>query len=404
MKYIVSVLFLCCASALHAAPIGGIALMDPSASHLKDRRGFVSLFLALSQAVPYRVIYLEQPNRIVIEFFEVNWPENATDALTPKRHIQAINAGRTASGRSFLVLSLNQAMALRESDLRVDPQSQQAELFVRLEPISQEAFAAKIIPNTPDQSEGFENVAEVDDTASRPLIVIDPGHGGTDSGALATNATTDQVKEADLMLSLAMELRDYLLRTDAFDVILTREGDYFVSLEERVSIAHVNQADAFISLHADKVTQGVAHGTTVYTLADEAFDTATQLLTERHAPNQVLPGMDFIGQDDVVVEALLDIARKDAQQRSEEMARFVLAGILSETGQVNRKPMRSGGFSVLKSAQVPSILIEAGFLSTPEDLNNLMNAQWRAQFVEGLSRGLIGWFNQDKSKSELRLN
>lgn len=388
------------ASLTTANPIGGIALMDPDGSVLKDRRGYVSLSLALSQAVPYRLIYLEDPNRIVIEFFEVNWPENATDRLNAKRHIKAVNAGRTASGRSFLVLSLETPLKLSEADLRIDPQTQEATLYVRFDLTSQEAFSANIAETLSQETdEGFEDDSRDDIDMGRPLIVIDPGHGGTDSGALANN-----LKEADLMLSLALELQDYLLRTGAFDVILTREGDYFVSLEERVSIAHVNDADAFISLHADKVTQGVAHGTTVYTLADEASDAATELLTERHAPNQVLPGMDFVGQDDVVVQALLDIARKDAQQRSEELARFVLAGILSQTGQVNRKPMRSGGFSVLKSAQVPSILIEAGFLSTPQDLKNLSSEKWRAQFIEGLARGLIGWFDQDQAKSQLRLN
>ena len=231
------------------------------------------------------------------------------------------------------------------------------------------------------------------DKATRRLVVmLDPGHGGIDPGA-----ENRGIKEADLMLLLARELKDTLLRTGDYDVLLTRDADVFVSLEDRVRLAHQRGADVFISLHADALAQGVAHGARIFTLSDEASDAASAALAERHDRLDILSGIDLNGADDVVTDVLLDLARLETAPRARALAKSVLAGIENATGDLYKLPLQQAAFSVLKAADIPSILVEAGFLSTDQDLDNLVDPLWRAGFIAGLRDGLaawvIGWFS-----------
>lgn len=227
-------------------------------------------------------------------------------------------------------------------------------------------------------------------------VVLDPGHGGIDPGAEAGD-----VNEARLMLTFARELREVLLRAD-FEVVLTREADVFVSLERRIAIAHQVEADLFISLHADSLASGMAHGATVYTLSDSASDAASAALAERHNRADLLAGLDLTGTDDVVADVLMDLARLETQPRADALARAMVGGIRAATGHVNRRPLRSAGFSVLKAADIPSVLLEAGFLSTPEDLKNLKDPAWRTRLAEGVRDGLLAWAEEDAAQAALR--
>ena len=202
-------------------------------------------------------------------------------------------------------------------------------------------------------------------------MVLDPGHGGIDPGA-----ERDDVAEKDLMLSLARALRDALVRAGV-EAILTRDDDIFVALETRVAIAHHQEADLFISLHADSLSEGGAKGATVYTLSDEASDAATEHLAARHNRADIIAGADLTGSDDQVAGVLLDLARQETEPRSASLAQVLVAGMTEAGGPMNRHPLRRAGFSVLKSADIPSVLVEVGFLSNKRDLNNLRDPVWR---------------------------
>ena len=167
-------------------------------------------------------------------------------------------------------------------------------------------------------------------------------------------------------------------------------------------LAHQRGADVFISLHADALAQGVAHGARIFTLSDEASDAASAALAERHDRLDILSGIDLNGADDVVTDVLLDLARLETAPRARALAKSVLAGIENATGDLYKLPLQQAAFSVLKAADIPSILVEAGFLSTDQDLDNLVDPLWRAGFIAGLRDGLAAWVISDRAEAVLR--
>jgi N-acetylmuramoyl-L-alanine amidase len=204
------------------------------------------------------------------------------------------------------------------------------------------------------------------------------------------------------MLSLSREVRDILRKSDGVQVHLTRDEDVFISLEDRVSTAHALSADLFISLHADIVTDGQAFGTTVYTLSETASDEATAKLALRHDRGEILFGVDLSGADDEVSGILIDLARLETTPRSKELASAVVGAVLMELGKVNSRPIRHANFSVLKAPDIPSILVEAGFMSSKQDLENLKSPEWRTRFSRALVAGILDWYISDVALAPLR--
>jgi len=221
-------------------------------------------------------------------------------------------------------------------------------------------------------------------------VVLDPGHGGIDPGAEKDGQT-----EARLMLTFARELKEALLRDGRFKVVMTRDDDVFVPLETRMTIARAAGADVFLSLHADALAEGEAQGATVYTLADEASDAAAQALAERHDRDDLLAGLDLSAQDDLVVTVLMDMARTETQPRVDRLAAALVGAIKGAELRMHRHPHQEGGFSVLKSPDIPSALVEVGFLSSARDLKRLTDPDWRARMVTALVAGLGAWAEED---------
>ena len=203
------------------------------------------------------------------------------------------------------------------------------------------------------------------------------------------------------MLRFARELREALIRAGGFDVALTRSEDMFVSLDRRVAIAHDLGADVFISLHADALTNGRAHGATVYTLSDTASDEASAALAERHDRTQILAGIDLSEQDDVVADVLIDLARTETQPRSAQLAKAIRAGMYEQILELISRPVRAAGFSVLKSPDIPSVLVEIGFMSSERDLANIRNPDWRAKMAAAIRDALKAWQIADAASAEL---
>ncbi len=231
----------------------------------------------------------------------------------------------------------------------------------------------------------------------RPIVVVlDPGHGGIDPGA-----SRNGVDEAPLMLRFARELREVLLRTGRFDVVLTREADIFVPLERRQSIARAAGADVFISLHADALAEGQARGATVYTLSDTASDLASEKLAERHDRADLLAGLDLSAEDDRVAGILMDLARTETQPRSDALADYLVGALGAHVGPLYKRPRLSASFSVLKAPDIPSVLIELGFLSNPGDLENLLSEEWRARAATAIRDALLAWAVADAAEAAL---
>ena len=224
------------------------------------------------------------------------------------------------------------------------------------------------------------------------VVVLDPGHGGIDPGAEREGQT-----EAKLMLTFARELKEALLRDGRFKVVMTRNEDVFVPLETRISIARAAGATVFLSLHADALAEGEAQGATVYTLAEEATDEAAQALAERHDRDDLLAGLDLSAQDDVVVTVLMDMARTETQPRVDRLAGHLVGAIKGAELRMHRHPHQQGGFSVLKSPDIPSALVELGFLSSARDLKRLEDPEWRARMAAALVAGLAAWAEEDRA-------
>ncbi|MFK7762914.1 MAG: N-acetylmuramoyl-L-alanine amidase [Roseobacter sp.] len=382
-----------------AQEIPSFARVDAAESHIsKGRGGRVDIALHLTQGVPFRVFTLDAPARLVLDFRDTDWSDvQAETLLDPDAGVVALRFGPFQPGWSRLVADLGQPMLPRDVDMRVDLASGQAVLALHLEPVAQEAFAAAsgVPQNVPRPSTPQAGVAPVSD--DRFVIVLDPGHGGIDPGA-----ERDGLSEKELMLEFAFELRAHLLaREEDVDVVLTREADVFVSLDTRVAHAHQAGGDLFVSLHADALSQGGAQGATIYLLSDEASDAATAHLAARHNRADVLAGLDLSGSDDVVTSLLLDLARRETEPRSKALAHAFIEGMAQSGGPMNSRPLRHAGFAVLKSADIPSVLVEVGFLSSPRDLANLRDPAWRRGMVAAMGDAILHWQAQDSQRQAL---
>lgn len=373
----------------------GLARLVGDGAVLVERRGRIELSIAMSQPVPWRVFTLDDPARVVLDFSELDWTGADPDALAGEaERIDALAVGLYRPGWSRMVLELARPMAVTSAAMQTGPDG--AVLRLRLGDTDAESFAAKA--GAPPSAvfrttEGAALPGEEGDAqgGAGPLrVVLDPGHGGIDPGA-----ERGGVREKDLMLTFARELKEVLLRGGNVEVILTRESDVFVPLETRVSIARRARADVFISLHADALAEGRAHGATVYTLADEASDEASAKLAERHDRADLLAGVDLSQTDDAVAMVLMDMARTETAPRSEALAADLVEGIYAATQSTYKTPRMQAGFSVLKAPDIPSVLIELGFLSSPSDRKKLTDPNWRRQAALGIRDALLYWTIQD---------
>lgn len=388
------------AGPVFAQELGALARFDSGV--VRDRWGGAEIKLDISQGVPWRLFTLSNPNRLVMDFREVQWGDVDPAALDQSDRIDAVRVGAYRPGWSRLVADLAEPMAVDSAELLTNPSDGAATITVRLVKTDQAGFDQEAgAPRDPrwDLPEPALVRTVPPRDPNRVRIVLDPGHGGIDPGAERSG-----VSEATLMMTFARELQDVLRRSGEFDVVLTRDGDYFVSLEARVAIAHDAGADIFISLHADVLAEGEARGAAVYVLSDEASDAASAALAERHNRDDLLAGLDLSQSDDRIANVLMSLARLDNAPRSEALASHMLDGIRNAVGRVHKRPLRSAGFSVLKAADIPSVLLEVGFLSTEEDLRNLSDPIWRQGMAAGIRDGIIAWRNEDLALAPLRRN
>jgi len=381
-----------------AQEMGAIARITGPAELRSDGAALV-LELPLTQPVPHRVRLLDDPMRAVIDFRQIDWTGLDTGALPLPAPLAALRLGQADGGWSRMVLELAQPMDFATVAMRTDPASGAARLMLRLVPVSAEAFAARLQARAGSTQVPSYARAPSPPLGTRPtVVVLDPGHGGVDPGA-----ERGGLRESDLMLTFARELAETLRRSGAFEVVMTREADDFVSLEARIRIARQAGADVFLSLHADALADGGASGATLYTLADEASDAAAAALAERHDRADLLGGgVDLSEADDVVASVLMDIARTETRPVTDRLTVALLEAITSEGLATHRRPLQEAAFSVLKAPDIPSVLLEVGFMSSPRDLANLQDPDWRARMAQALMNGLLAWVDDEAQRRSLR--
>ncbi|MEM6371337.1 MAG: N-acetylmuramoyl-L-alanine amidase [Pseudomonadota bacterium] len=381
-----------------AQDLSGLARVDMDGSGVTDGWfGKTTLTLSLSQGVPFRIFVLDSPARLVADFREVDFTGVAADALRgDSGRVSGLRFGTFKPGWSRLVADLSEPMLPVQIAMPVDASAGRAKLNITLEPVEKAAFSARAGAPV-DPTWGVEAAAPptVMDQDSF-VVVIDPGHGGVDPGAVR-----DTTMEKDLMLGVALALRDALRRAGGVEVVLTRDTDVFVSLTGRVALAHRVGADAFVSLHADSLSEGQARGATVYTLSEDASDAASAQLAAQHERSDIIAGVDLSGTDDEVASVLMDLARTETMPRTDDLATALIDAMREAGGPMNKRPRREASFSVLKSADIPSVLVEVGFLSDKRDLANLRDPVWRAVMVEALATGILAWRDTDLARQPL---
>lgn len=402
MRYVILMI---CALAWAAAPradaqeLTGLARVDPAASSISDGWfGGTKLTLSLSQGVPFRVFHLDSPARLVIDFREADWSGvDAASLLGSSKKVTGARFGPFRPGWSRLVLDLAAPLLPSNIAMPINNSTGTATLTIDLIKATPEAFGAGAgAPKDAAWSTQAAQAPQVPVVDDSFVVVIDPGHGGIDPGAIR-----EGVEEKDLMLKVAQALAEALRRSGQAEVVLTRTEDQFVSLPGRVDMAHAAGADLFISLHADVLSEGGASGATVYTLAKDASDAATAQLAAQHNRADILAGADLNGADDEVAGVLLDLARQETAPRSEQAAAAIIASMDAAGGPMNTHPARHAGFSVLTSADVPSLLIEIGFLSSKRDLANLRDPVWRAVMAGAIADGILAWRASDLAQRPL---
>ncbi len=379
-----------------AQELTALARLDPSASRLVAEGPGLRLDLALSQPVPWRVRVLDNPPRLILDTREVDW--TGVETLARPAPVVALRGGPFRSGWSRLVIELAGPMLADRTAMETAAAG--ATVSLHLAPAAPDAFAREAArPEPADWA--LPAAADLPPAPARGdgpvVVVLDPGHGGIDPGA-----ERDGRKEADLVLSFARELKELLLRDGRFRVVMTREDDVFVPLETRISVARKAGAHVFLSLHADAISEGEAQGATVYTLSDEASDAASAALAERHDRDDLLAGVDLSGQDDVVAGILMDMARTETEPRTARLAAALVTAVKAAKIRMHRHPHQEAGFSVLKSPDIPSVLLELGFLSSARDLKRLTDPEWRARMTAALRDGLVAWADEDQALRALR--
>lgn len=392
----IALLWLLMAMPLAAQDLVGLARLDVAQSGVEDLGTGLEAKLYLSQPVPWRVFTLDGPPRLVMDFREIDWRGATRAGLLNADNATDLRFGTLRPGWSRMEVDLAGPLGLDSAEMVVDDVTGTALVRVRVAPVSAEAFADASAPREdPDWMQG-KVVAAAPAVTDGPLVVaIDPGHGGIDPGAVREGAS-----EADLMLQLGLELAEAVARAGMVPV-LTRRDDSFVSVVDRSTIARNAGADVFLSLHADALTEENARGASIYTLSEEARDQASQRMAELHERGDLLPGSDLTAQDDTITAILMDLTRLETVPRSEKLADALVAGLRGKGARLNSRPRRMAMLAVLLAPDMPSVLIETGFLSDPGDREELASAAGRQRIIDGLLSGVTAWALEDDAMRDL---
>lgn len=369
----------------------------------------------LSQPVEYKTFFLDNPDRLVIDIPHAEWrTEQALPGKYKGKWLKKLRVGRFNPTTNRIVLELAQPLALQNS--RIETKKNGAELLLVLQPKTgaKPLQDANPVPADVRNSRDKENWAELAEKTTqtqplppgmagftkipvpvfkpssrtvKPVIVIDAGHGGQDPGATGASGAF----EKNITLSYARALNNALLRTGKYHVVLTRDDDRFIMLRDRMGIGRQAKGDVFISIHADTAENPQTRGFSIYTLSNTASDAEAAALATRENKVDLVYGLNLSNEHQDVTEILIDLAQRETMKKSSRLAE-ILVNNLSRGIMPLPNTHRYAGFAVLKAPDVPSVLIELGFLSHKDDEKLLKSDAYRQKVVNSLVNGLDAYF------------
>ena len=374
----------------HAGPKQAVA-NDARVAGDRERTRFIA---DLSKKVDVHVFALGNPYRVIVDALDVNF--QMPDGLGKEKRglVTAYRYGLFAPGKSRIVIDVSGPFLIDKAFVLEPRDDQPARLVVDLVPTDEKTFLARLKEAKPPQPQSgglaVPPQAPSRPADAKPVVVLDPGHGGIDPGTSSATGVT----EKEVVLTFARTLKAKLDAAGRYEVYLTRDNDTFLPLRERVEFAQKKGAGLFLSIHADYFPKQVdnAKGATVYTLSEEASDGEARELAAKENFSDALAGIELPSDsDEVVADILIDLAQRETQNRSSVFARSIV-GELAGKAALHTKRLRSAGFRVLKAPDVPSVLLELGFLSNPDDEKRLTSDAWRDRVADGMVEAIDTYF------------
>ena len=381
-------LAVCAVLPVHAGP-AAIAT-DSRLGGDEKRTRFI---MDMNRDIPFRVFALADPHRIIVDMPEVDFQLPPTAGQNGRGLVSAYRYGLLAVGKSRIVLDVSAPVLIDKAFVLPAQDGQPARLVIDLVSTDRVTFLDHIAhqakPVAPRQKETSLRLAmpgDPDDDPAR-VVVIDPGHGGIDTGAISPDGSF----EKDIVLAFSEALKEKLEKAGGYKVLLTRDGDTFLSLDDRVEFGRRNRADLFISIHADKFHEPSVRGATIYTLSEDASDAEAAALAAKENKADVIAGIDLAAEPVEVTDILIDLARRETKNFSVSLARGMV-GALQDSIQLNKNPHRSAGFRVLTAPDVPSILLELGYVSNESDVRDLVSTEWRENAAGAMVEAVRRYF------------
>jgi N-acetylmuramoyl-L-alanine amidase len=334
------------------------------------------------------------PNRIIVDLPEVAFMIDPSVGRLQAAHrarrkadrlIKSYRFGLFALGRSRIVIDLERPAKIMRTANEMSPAGPQ--LVIELARSDPESFAAAAAEHARAAPPPSKKPVPPAPPADKPVVVIDPGHGGVDVGAAGAHGE----QEKAIVFEFAQALQAKIEAGGRLHAILTREEDVFVALDDRVRFAKQNNAALFLSIHADTLGAGSVHGATIYTASAKASDAEAQRIAEKENLADQAAGLERKEDAEEVGDILFDLTRRETRAYSRQFSK-VLVNHWKDAGSLNKNPSRSAGFVVLKAHDIPSVLLELGYLSSEKDIANLTSPQWREQTASATASAIESFF------------
>ena len=372
-----------------------------SALRIGQGVGSVRLVFDADSKFDYNVFLLSNPKRLVVDVKDSNVRSQIERNVDKNNVLSNIRVGKTPDGDARIAFDLKQP-AIVKKVFMLPPQSSFGWRFViDMEVSSEREFAAHIgnqhafIQDSGKKStKTASKSSAVSKSNSKKIIVLDPGHGGQDPGAIGYSG----VYEKNITLAMGRELKAMLDKTGKYKVYLTRNTDKFIPLRDRVKIARRYKADLFMSIHADSALNRNAKGLSVYTLSETASDKEAAALAERENKADVIAGLNLVEHSKEVSDILINLAQRETMNRSSEFASFMVQEMKKSVKLVSNTH-RFAGFAVLKAPDIPAVLLEMGYLSNRQEEKLLQQKSYRKKLAESTVEAIDKYFENMRHAS-----
>lgn len=372
--------------------------LEIASIRLGNHQDYTRFVLDMSSDVKPRVFTLADPYRVVIDLPEAKWKTSENAGRDGKGLVRGYRYGLFRPGNSRIVLDMSGPAKVGRIFTLKPSNGKGHRLVVDLEAVERDVFLASAgwpkedRMNVPPVKSIPLRDTKNEQRRDRYVIAIDPGHGGIDPGAIGQSG----LQEKAVSLGVARKLQAQLLATGRYDVIMTRDRDIFHSLRERVAMARSARADLFISLHADTIENRTVRGASIYTLSETASDSEADELANKENRADIIAGVDTTEVSSEISMILIELSQREAKNRSAHFADLLTPRLERET-RLLRNTHRFAGFRVLKAPDVPSVLIELGYMSNQQDEKNLKSASWQKRVAGSIATSIDDYFKSEES-------